>query len=152
MSEVGLDRLDLVRVLGTTGAAALAVSLGVDPGLAVELAGVAVLLQLVAVLLRAEPAHEDPAPAGPDAGAVARAESAVASALAGPWGVQGSLRRSLHRAVRARLARRGEELEDVQRDLPPVLAAVLAGRWEHDRGLTPEELDEVLRAVERLSP
>ena len=152
MSELRIDRLDLGRVLGIAGAAALAVSLGVDPGLAVELAGVAVLLQLVGILLRAEPVDEDPAAATPEDGALARAESAVASAMAGPWGVQGSLRRSLRRAVRARLARRGAELEDVEQDLPAVLTALLAGRWEHERGLTEEELDAALRAVEELSP
>lgn len=145
-----LGRRDLVGLLGLAAAAAFAVSLGLDPVIATELAAAGALLQLVAVLLREEPAHE-PDPRVPHTETpLGSARHAVESALAGPWGAQGRFRRIVRDAVAARLDREGLELADVRDDLPPELAELLEGRWDHDRGLHPAELDRILTAVERL--
>lgn len=143
---------DLVQLLVVAATAAFGVSLGLDPALAAELAAAAALLLLVAVLLRQEPPPEPsrPSPEGQDAQAAAR--HAVESALAGPWGVQGRFRRAVRDAVTARLAREGLALSDVADRVPPELLELLDGRWEHDRGLHPAELDRILTAVEELEP
>lgn len=152
MSVGRFGRMDAVRLLGTAAVASLTVSLGVRPLMAAELAFVVVTLQLVAVLLRAGPRRRRSGGPTPPPGALEEAEAAVRSALASQWGAGGRFRRVLRRAVRARLARRGAHDDDDPAGLPPELAALLRGRWEHDRGLTAQELESMLTAVERMTP
>lgn len=143
---------DVVVLLGVAATAALAVSLGVHPWLAAELAIVATLLLVVAVLLRQRPDPDPPQVADAERDALATARRAVEGALAGPWGVQGRFRRVVRNAVRARLAREGLDVHDVVDELPPELVALLGGRWDRDQGLTAAELDRVLTTVEELDP
>lgn len=147
-----LGRRDLVGLLGLAAAAAFAVSLGLDPALAVELTAAGALLQLVAVLLREEPPRAPGARRADVETPLAAAQRAVESALAGPWGAQGRFRRIVREAVAARLARDGLELADVRDELPGELADLLDGRWDRDRGLHQAEVDRILTAVERLRP
>lgn len=150
--KVSLLRRDLVVLLCVAATAAFAVSLGVDPALAVELVVGAGLLLFVAVLLREEPppAPRRPPAAGEDAATLAR--RAIDSALASPWGARGRFRRVVRAAVIARLAREGLDLDDVRGELPTELLALLDGDWHHDRGLTAAELDRILTTTERLDP
>lgn len=148
----GLTARDVIGLLGVVTAAALAVSLGLDPSVAAELATVVALLLLVAVLLRESPTSRPQPPEPSDEDALTTARDAVEAALSGPWGVRGRFRRVVRAAVRARLARRGDDVAAVVDDLPPQLAVLLTGQWEHDRGLTAAELDRILAAVEELEP
>lgn len=147
-----LTARDVIGLLGAAAAAALAVSLGLDPSLAAELTVVVALLLLVAVLLRAAPEPDRTPPTVDDRDALTTARGTVEAALSGPWGVRGRFRRIVRTAVRARLAHRERDLADITDDLPPELALLLTGQWEHDRGLTPAELDRILTAVEELEP
>lgn len=148
-----LRRRDLAGLLGVAAAAALAVSLGVDPRLASEVGAAAALLLVVGVLLRvpSEPPHPDPPPRPADALATAR--EAVDVAMVGPFGAEGRFRRVVREAARARLARRGLDLDaTVLDELPDAAAALLTGRWGEDRGLTAREVGDVLTAIEDLEP
>lgn len=151
--KVPLGRRDLAALLGIAAAAALAVSLGVDPRLATELGTAMALLLAVAVLMRvpSAPPRRPPPPAQADALATAR--DAVDVAMVGPFGAEGRFRRIARDAARARLARRGLDLDDpAVAGMPDVVVALLTGRWDQDRGLTPGEVDEVLTAIEGLEP
>ncbi len=150
-----LRRRDAIGLLGTVATAALAVSLGLDPRLAVELGTAVAALQVITVLLGADPARP-PATVGahgpPDAATAAR--RSIEFALAGPWGARGRFRRDVRDAVAARLALHGHELDaDGLATLPPELAALLdPDQRRAERGLTPAELDRVLTATEELEP
>lgn len=150
-----LERRDVLGLLGTAAAAALATSLGVDPRLAAELGAAGGLLLVVAAALRAAPAPEPGGRRGPPSeDPVTAARSSIELALAGPWGVEGMFRRSVRDAVGARLALRGQQLDAATlASLPPELVDLLApDRVRRTRGLTPAEVDRVLTAAEELAP
>lgn len=147
-----VTKTDRVRLTALCGVAALAVSLGVGPGLAFEIAGALAGLLGIAILLRPETRPPAPSPPPPAPSALEQAAASVRAARSGSLGVEGGLRRSLRRSVAARRRLQDQPVDHVLDGLPPDLRAVLARRWEHDRGLTEDELDDLLTAVEGMTP
>lgn len=152
-------RRDVATGVIVAAAAALAVSLGMHPLTALELALVVVVLLLVGSVSRLVPRPPRPPRRHRDGGRTdvwGRAHATVAGSLRSRWWVDTSLRPAVREIVEARLAAGGVPFpagpEAAARALPDdVVELVLrAGRRHDAAGLAPAELATLFDHLEEL--